>query len=41
MNSPAYVNANDTQRADMLEKALKAAQKQVNTNWKYKLGAFD
>jgi hypothetical protein len=41
MNSPAYVNANDTQRADMLEKALKAAQKQVNTNWKYKLGVFD
>lgn len=41
MNSPAYANANDTQRADMLEKALKAAQKQVNTNWKYKLGAFD
>lgn len=41
MNSSAYVNANDTQRADMLEKALKAAQKQVNTNWKYKLGAFD
>lgn len=41
MNSPAYMNANDTQRADMLEKALKAAQKQVNTNWKYKLGAFD
>ena len=41
MNSPAYQNASDEEKASMLENALSAAQKQVNTIWKEKLGAFD
>lgn len=39
--SDAYQSAPDNERATMLENALKAAQKQVNTIWKEKLGAYD
>ena len=41
MRSDAYRQATDEERAAMLEKALKAAQKQVSTRWKEILGAFD
>ena len=41
MRSAAYRQASDEEKAAMLEKALKAAQKQVNTRWKEILGALD
>lgn len=41
MASPAYANASDEAKADMLNKAKEAAYKQVNNLWKDKLGAFD
>ena len=41
MNSAAYQQASDAEKASMLTNALTAAQKQVNTVWKEKLGAFD
>lgn len=41
MGSTAYQQASDEARADMLTNALKAAQKQVDTMWKEKLGALE
>lgn len=41
MSSPAYVNASDEAKADMLNKAKEAAYKAVNNIWKDKLGAFN
>jgi hypothetical protein len=41
MRSEAYLKATDAEKAGMLEKALSAAQKQVNTVWKERLGALD
>ena len=41
MLSSAYKTATDEERAGMLQNALSAAQKQVNTVWKEKLGAMD
>ena len=41
MRSAAYQRATDEEKAAMLEKALKAAQKSVNTRWKEILGALD
>ena len=41
MASPAYVNASDETKADMLNKAKEAAYKAVNNIWKDKLGAFN
>lgn len=41
MASPAYINASDEKKADMLNKAKEAAYKAVNNIWKDKLGAFN
>jgi hypothetical protein len=41
MSSPAYVNASDEAKADMLNKAKEAAYKAVNNIWKDKLGAYN
>ena len=41
MLSSAYNTATDEERAGMLQNALSAAQKQVNTVWKETLGALD
>jgi hypothetical protein len=41
MQSAVYKSASDDEKAAMLEKALKAAQTQVNTKWKEILGVFD
>ncbi len=41
MASPAYMNASDEAKADMLNKAKEAAYKAVNNIWKDKLGAYN
>ena len=41
MNSDAYADASDEEKSNMLQNALSAAQKQVNTVWKEKLGAVE
>ena len=41
MAGASYRNASDEQKADMLKKAIDAAYKQVNNQWKEKLGAYN
>ena len=41
MAGASYKNASDEQKAAMLKKAIDAAYKQVSSQWKEKLGAYD